>query len=107
MSSWRGILSGSLVLVALQASLSSDQATNRVGRMFGTLADGARRLIDPAVAAIPDLAGGDAGGKPKPSKQQTPGGKAGKPKADDNGDDGDQVGPDWAPWNWNLPPGML
>lgn len=108
--SWRGVLSGSLALIALQASLSSDEATGRVGRMFGHVADLARRLIDPSIAAIPDLstgagspaatpgAGGQAGGKPK-NNGTAGGGK--KPK--DDGDDFDW----WNPLDWNLPPGML
>lgn len=98
--SWRGFLSGSLLLIALQASLSSDEATGRVGRMFSGIGDLARRLIDPSVAAIPDLS---SGGGPSPAAG---GGKA-NGKTQDQGDDQGQVGPDWAPWNWNLPPGML
>lgn len=54
----RGILAGSLLLVALEAALSSDEATSRVGKMWGHLADLSRRLIDPSVAAIPDVTAG-------------------------------------------------
>lgn len=97
--SWRGLLSGSLVLVALQAALSSDEATGRVGRMFGTLADMSRRLIDPSVAAIPDLAA--AGGAPTVQKPER-----GKANGKQDQDDDAPLSPEGHDLFWWLPIGM-
>lgn len=105
----RGILAGSLLLIALQAALSSDEATSRVGKMLGHLADLSRRLIDPGVAAIPDLAA-DAGPLSGPGAGRGgaaaggPGGAGGKgDKQQQQQDDTDW----WNPLDWRLPPGML
>lgn len=101
----RGILAGSLLLVALQSALGSDEATSRVGKGFGHVADLARRLIDPSVAAIPDLAAGDPGGGAAGGGAAAggAGGKGGKQQQQDNSDDTDW----WNPLDWRLPPGML
>ncbi len=56
--SWRGLFTGALALIALQAVLSTNQAAGRVGDMLDHLADLTRRAIDPSVPAIPDLRGG-------------------------------------------------
>lgn len=55
--SWRGLLSGVLALVALQAVLSTDESASRVGSGLGWIADLVKSALDPSVAAIPDLAG--------------------------------------------------
>ncbi len=59
--SWRGLFTGALTLVALQAVVSSNAAAGRVGDMLEHVADLARRLLDPSVPAIPDLAGAGGG----------------------------------------------
>lgn len=60
MSGFRGVLAGVLVLVALEAVLSTDTAANRTSGVFGALAGLVDRLLDPNVAAIPDRSGGSA-----------------------------------------------
>jgi hypothetical protein len=52
----RGIISGSIALIVLQVLLSSPQ-TGRLAGLFAIPADLARRLIDPDIPAIPNLAG--------------------------------------------------
>lgn len=60
--SWRGILSGALALIALEAVLNTTNSANRVGSGIQWLADLVSAAIDPSVPAIPDLAGGGGGG---------------------------------------------
>lgn len=55
--SWRGVFVGSLALIALQAATSSDRSALRVGSMLEHLAGLVDRVLDPAVAAVPDLRG--------------------------------------------------
>lgn len=52
---WRGIFSGVLVLAALQAILSTDQAANRAGGLLVTFGNGVRHFLSPFEPAIPDL----------------------------------------------------
>ena len=58
--SLRGILAGSLALVALQAVTATNASAGRVGGMLSAVATGVRVLLDPAVPLIPDLAGVDS-----------------------------------------------
>lgn len=101
----RGFLSAALVLVALQAALSSDEATTRVGKLVGQVADLSRRLIDPSVAAIPDLSAGGAppgtGGQAGPPAVQRQQAGGGQQQQDDQADEDNS----WLPWT--IPPGML
>lgn len=53
----RGVVSGALALIALQAVTSSDQAAGRVGGMLAAVGKLVRHVVDPAVPAIPDLSG--------------------------------------------------
>lgn len=54
----RGVISGALALIALQAIVGSDEAAGRVGGMLAGVARLVRRGLDPAVPAIPDLRAG-------------------------------------------------
>lgn len=56
---WRALATGSISLIVLQVVLSSPQ-TGRLGLLFRLPAEWARRLIDPAIPAIPNLAGAAA-----------------------------------------------
>lgn len=53
---WRALLSGSIALVVLQVILTSPHA-NTTGLLFRLPGTWARWLIDPAIPAIPNLAG--------------------------------------------------
>lgn len=57
----RGVLAGSLVLIALQAVTASDRAAGRVGSMLSGVAGLVRLVLDPSVPAIPDLGGAGTG----------------------------------------------
>lgn len=50
----RGVLAGALVLIALQTLVQSS-AAGRVAGLLGVPGQIARRIVDPTVAAIPDL----------------------------------------------------
>jgi len=52
---WRGVFSGVLVLAALQAVLSTDQAASRAGGLLTTVGAGVRHFLSPFEPAIPDL----------------------------------------------------
>lgn len=55
--SWRGVFSGVLALVALEAVLRSEQSAARFGGIFKDIGALAEHIISPAVPAIPDIAG--------------------------------------------------
>lgn len=55
--SWRGILAGSLALIALQAVVGRTDSAQRVGSGLTWIAQLVSAAMDPSVAAIPDLAG--------------------------------------------------
>ncbi|MEN8672578.1 hypothetical protein [Nocardioides sp.] len=52
--SWRGVFTGALALIALEAVVRTDESAERVGGMLTGIADLVRRAMSPAVAAIPD-----------------------------------------------------
>lgn len=53
--SWRGIFSGALVLIALEAVVRTDRSADRFGSMFTAVAAVVDRVMSPEVPAIPDL----------------------------------------------------
>lgn len=53
--SWRGVFTGALALIALEAVVRSNQSADRFGQLFQITAGGIARLLSPAVPAIPDL----------------------------------------------------
>ncbi|MBB3043923.1 hypothetical protein [Nocardioides soli] len=66
---WRGVFTGILALVALQALVGRRDSAERVGEGFEWLSTLASAALDPSKPAIPDLAGvgpalndGDSGG---------------------------------------------
>lgn len=52
---WRGLFTGALALIALEAVLRSNESADRAGRMIGSLAGIVDAVMSPTVAAIPDL----------------------------------------------------
>jgi hypothetical protein len=53
--SFGSVLGGVLALSLLEATVTSAQATDRVGDIWTMLASGINRVLDPTVPAIPDL----------------------------------------------------
>lgn len=54
---WRGVFSGALALIALQAVVSRADSAERVSSGLGWIATLVTAAIDPSKPAIPDLAG--------------------------------------------------
>lgn len=52
---WRGVFSGALALIALEAVLRTDQSASRVGGMLTGVAGLVNRALSPDVPLIPDL----------------------------------------------------
>lgn len=52
---WRGVFTGALALIALQAVVSSNQSAERFGGLLTDIGDIVRAVVSPAVPAIPDL----------------------------------------------------
>lgn len=55
--SWRGIFSGALALIALEAIVRTDASAQRFGGLLSTIGSLTRSAMSPLVPAIPDLAG--------------------------------------------------
>lgn len=62
---WRTVAGGVLALIILE-TVVQQQAANRVGGIFSTIANGFARFLDPNLPAIPDL-------NPPPGQQDQPG----------------------------------
>lgn len=54
------MFSGALALIALEAVIRTDASAGRIGSLLTGLATITRRVMSPAVPAIPDLAGYDS-----------------------------------------------
>lgn len=67
--SWRGIFTGALALIALEAILRTDESAERLGGLLEAVGDLWRKASSPAVALIPDLAGSEAGAKKRPNQR--------------------------------------
>lgn len=52
---WRGVLAGLLGLAALHALVSRAESADRAGQLLTRAGGIVRRLLDPAVPAIPDM----------------------------------------------------
>ncbi len=63
---WRGVFSGALALIALEAVLRSDQSAERFGGLFEWAGELVRSAMSPEVPAIPNLARTGGGYKSKP-----------------------------------------
>lgn len=50
--SWRGVFSGALALIALQAALRTDESAQRVGGLLTKVGDLVSSALSPAVPAI-------------------------------------------------------
>lgn len=59
--SWRGVFTGALALIALQAALQSNESAGRVGGLLTTVARLVESALSPGVAAVPDTRGPLAG----------------------------------------------
>jgi hypothetical protein len=55
--SWRGIFTGALALIALEAIVRSDASATRFGSLLTGVGALTRAVMSPAVPAIPDLSG--------------------------------------------------
>jgi hypothetical protein len=55
--SLRGIVSGALLLIALEVIVSSEASATRFGQMLTGVGTLTRHLLSPTVPAIPDLTG--------------------------------------------------
>lgn len=53
--SWRGVFTGALALIALEAILRTNQSADRFGGLLVSAANLVDRVMSPAVPAIPDL----------------------------------------------------
>lgn len=53
----RGVLAGSLALIALHTLVSYTGANDRIGGAFASAAKLVDRFLDPAIPAIPDRSG--------------------------------------------------
>jgi uncharacterized membrane protein YgcG len=51
---WRGVFSGALALIALEAVVHSPKSAGRVGDLLTGVADLVTKAMSPAVALIPD-----------------------------------------------------
>lgn len=51
--SWRGVFTGALMLIALEAVVRTNQSADRVGGLLEDLGGLVRRAMSPAVPAIP------------------------------------------------------
>jgi hypothetical protein len=54
---WRGVFSGALALIALEAVVRTDASAGRLGELLTSVGNLARSAMSPSVPAIPDLAG--------------------------------------------------
>jgi hypothetical protein len=54
MSALRGLVGGVLTLTLLEAAISTDKAANNASGLIKLVTGGLARIIDPAVALIPD-----------------------------------------------------
>lgn len=72
--SWRGVFSGVLALVALEAIVRTNASATRFGAMFTALGSAAEWFMSPSVPGIPDIAGR---GTPDPLSHLNGGGTAG------------------------------
>jgi hypothetical protein len=79
---WRGAFSGALALIALEAVVRSNTSAGRVGQLLEDVAGIVRRVLDPTVAAIPDLRG--AGHPENPAHVGPPGYPPNHPDNPDN-----------------------
>jgi hypothetical protein len=52
---WRGVFSGALALIALEALLRSDQSVERFGGLLEGAGELVRKALSPEVPAIPNL----------------------------------------------------
>ena len=52
---WRGIFSGALSLIVLEAVLRTNQSADRVGGLLVSVAGITERILSPAVPGLPDL----------------------------------------------------
>lgn len=59
---FRGFFAAVLALVALEAVVRTNESADRVGTLLETAGDLARRVMSPAVAAIPDRRTTGSGG---------------------------------------------
>lgn len=67
----RGVLSGVMGLIILQVLVSRGGSAN-VSGLFGAIATGAKRALEPGVPAIPNLTG-SSGASSAPSTPPAPG----------------------------------
>lgn len=54
---WRGVFTGALALIALEAIVRTNQSADRFGGLLVSAANLVDRVLSPAVPAIPDLTG--------------------------------------------------
>lgn len=54
---WRGVFTGALALIALEAVLRTNESADRFGGLIVSAANLVDKAMSPAVPAIPDLAG--------------------------------------------------
>ncbi|KAB2809298.1 hypothetical protein F9L07_19860 [Pimelobacter simplex] len=60
--SWRGLFSGALALIALEALVRTDASAGRLGGLLDGVGSLIRSAMSPAVPAIPDLSGSSSAG---------------------------------------------
>lgn len=53
--SWRGVFSGALALIALQAVVSNTSSASRVGELLSSVGDLVRAALSPNIPAIPNM----------------------------------------------------
>jgi len=58
---WRGVFSGALALIALEAAIRTPESAGRVGELLRSVAGLVQSAMSPAVPLVPDLAGAGYG----------------------------------------------
>jgi hypothetical protein len=71
---WRGMFTGMLALVALEAVVSRTEAAGRIGGALTGLAGMVSHLLSPAEPLVPDLRAKKAAATPKPDSRKGGGG---------------------------------
>ncbi len=54
---WRGVFTGALALIALEAVLRTNQSADRFGGLLNDVGEIVEAIVSPMVAAIPDRRG--------------------------------------------------
>jgi len=68
----RGVAGGLMALIILQVFVSRGGSKNVTG-LFGAIATGAKRALEPGVPAVPNITGSSGASSPTPSTPPAPG----------------------------------